>query len=137
MYSVSDAEKVVHTAHVEALMKQAGVQGVGIGSRVDSPGDAALMIVTVRGVPQDPIPAVIDGLYTLVRESSRFRAGVVPVEVRRGSKVTPAQARAKATTERRASVTTKRIMSLVSRIFLSVSRPNFARRILEFDMHRQ
>src|ERR1700730_3559816 len=79
VYSVSDAEmaraKVVHTAHVEALMKQAGVQGVGIGSSVDSPGEAALMIFTIRGVPQAPIPAVIDGLRTRVRESTRFRAG--------------------------------------------------------------
>ena len=79
VYSVSDAEiaraKVVHTAHVDALMKQAGIQGVGIGSSVDSPGEAALMIFTIRGVPHDPIPAVIDGLRTRVRESSRFKRG--------------------------------------------------------------
>jgi hypothetical protein len=79
VYSISDAElargKVVHAAHVAALMKQAAVQGVGITSSVDSPGEAALMIFTVRGVAQDPIPPVIDGLRTRVRESSRFRAG--------------------------------------------------------------
>jgi hypothetical protein len=95
VYSVSDAEmaraKVVHTAHVDALMKQAGVQGVGIGSSVDSPGEAALMIFTIRGVPQDPIPAVIDGLRTRVRESSRFRAGSVGAEVQRACKLPPAK----------------------------------------------
>jgi hypothetical protein len=99
VYSVSDAEmaraKVVHTAHVEALMKQAGVQGVGIGSSVDSPGEAVLMIFTIRGVPQDPIPAVIDGLRTRVRESSRFRAGSVGSEVQRACKLPPAKAATK------------------------------------------
>jgi hypothetical protein len=96
VYALSDAEmaraKVVHTAHVEALMKQTGVQGVGIGSSVDSPGEAALMIFTLRGVPQDPIPAVIDGLRTRVRESSRFRAGTVGAEMQRACKLAPAKA---------------------------------------------
>jgi hypothetical protein len=99
VYSVSDAEmaraKVVHTAHVEALMKQAGVQGVGIGSSVDSPGEAVLMIFTIRGVPQDPIPAVIDGVRTRVRESSRFRVGSVGAEVQRACKLPTAKASTK------------------------------------------
>jgi hypothetical protein len=99
VYSVSDAEmaraKVVHTAHVEALMKQAGVQGVGIGSSVDSPGEAVLMIFTIRGVPQDPIPAVVDGVRTRVRESSRFRAGSAGSEVQRACKLPPAKASTK------------------------------------------
>jgi hypothetical protein len=60
---------------VEELMKKSGVQGVGIGSSVDAPGEAALVIFLVRGVTHDPIPAVIDGLRTRVRESSPFRAG--------------------------------------------------------------
>ncbi len=95
VYSVPDAEiaraRVVHTAHVDALMKQAGVQGVGIGSSVDSPGEAALMIFTIRGVPHDPIPAVIDGLRTRVRESSRFKAGTTGAEVQRACRVLPAK----------------------------------------------
>ena len=99
VYSVSDAEmaraKVVHTAHVEALMKQTGVQGVGIGSSIDSPGEGALMIFTIQGVPQDPIPAVIDGLRTRVRESTRFRAGSVGSEVQRACKLAPAKAATK------------------------------------------
>ena len=67
--------KAVHAAHVEELMKQPGVQGVGITSSADAPGEAALMIFVVRGVPRNPIPALIDGLRTRVRESSRFTAG--------------------------------------------------------------
>ena len=80
VYSISDAEveraKVVHEAHADELMKMAGVQGVGITSSVDSPGEAALMIFLIRGVSRPAIPAVIDGVRTRVRESSRFRAGV-------------------------------------------------------------
>lgn len=79
VYSISDAEvaraKVVHTAHVDELLKRPGVQGVGISSSVDSPGEAALIIFLIRGTAHDPIPPVMDGLRTRVRESSRFRAG--------------------------------------------------------------
>lgn len=79
VYSISDAEvaraEVVRAAHTDELMKMAGVQGVGITSSVDSPGEAALMIFLIRGVVHPAIPPVIDGLRTRVRESSRFRAG--------------------------------------------------------------
>jgi hypothetical protein len=79
VYPISDAEvaraKVVHKAHADELMNEAGMQGVGITSSVDSPGEAALLIVTIRGVAHDAIPPVIDGLRTRVRESSRFKAG--------------------------------------------------------------
>ena len=75
--------KVVHAAHAKALMQQTGVQGVGITSSVDSPGEAALMIFVIRGVTHAPIPPVIDGLRTRVRESSRFRAGYRGIEPQR------------------------------------------------------
>jgi hypothetical protein len=79
VYSISDSEaaraKVVHAAHADELLKRPGVQGVGISSSVDSPGEAALIIFLIRGAAHDPIPPVIDGLRTRVRESSRFRAG--------------------------------------------------------------
>jgi hypothetical protein len=65
----------VHKAHAAEWMKQAGVQGVGITSSVDAPGEAALLIFVVRGADRAAIPAVIDGLRTRVRVSSRFRAG--------------------------------------------------------------
>jgi hypothetical protein len=79
VYSISEAElaraKSVHQAHSQEVMSQPGVQGVGISSSLDAPGEAALMIFLVRGAAYNPIPPVIDGLRTRVRESSRFRAG--------------------------------------------------------------
>jgi len=65
-------------------MNKAGVQGVGIGSSADSPGEAALVIFLIRGVAHEPIPPVIDGLRTRTRESSRFRAGLGDEQPRRG-----------------------------------------------------
>jgi hypothetical protein len=65
----------VHAAHVKELMNQPGVQGVGITSSADAPGEAALMIYLIRGQQHNAIPASIDGLRTRVRESSRFTAG--------------------------------------------------------------
>jgi hypothetical protein len=79
--------KAVHSAHVSELMKQPGVQGVGITSSADAPGEAALMIFVVRGVPRNPIPAVIDGVRTRLRESSRFTAGQRGAETVGGCKV--------------------------------------------------
>ncbi len=67
--------KAVHSAHVTALLKQAGILGVGITSSVDSPGEAALLIYILRGAPQDNIPLEIDGLRTRVRETSPFTTG--------------------------------------------------------------
>ena len=91
VYSLTVAEleraKVVHAAHAKALMQQPGVQGVGITSSVDSPGEAALMIFVVRGVAHAPIPPLIDGLRTRVRESSRFRAGYRGVEPQRACRM--------------------------------------------------
>jgi hypothetical protein len=79
VYPISEAEleraKRVHAARAQEQMSQPGVQGVGISSSLDAPGEAALMIFLVRGAARNPIPPVIDGLRTRVRESSRFRAG--------------------------------------------------------------
>ena len=80
VYSIPESEvaraKVVHAAHVDELMKMNGVQGVGITSSVDSPGEAALMIFLIEGMPHPAIPSVIDGLRTRIRVSSRFQAGL-------------------------------------------------------------
>src|SRR5713101_2349343 len=67
--------KAVHAAHVDEWMKKPEVKGFGITSSADAPGEAALMIFVIRGVAHDPIPPVIDGLRTRVRESSPFRTG--------------------------------------------------------------
>jgi hypothetical protein len=77
----------VHAAHVDELMKQAGVQGVGITSSADAPGEAALMIFLIRGEKRNAIPAVIDGLRTRVRETSRFTAGRRGQEPEQGCRV--------------------------------------------------
>lgn len=91
VYAISDAEvtraKTVHAAHAEELMRQPGVQGVGITSSMDSPGEAALMIYLIRGVAHNPIPQVRDGLRTRVRESTRFRAGFGDTRPRQGCSV--------------------------------------------------
>lgn len=79
-YSISEAEfaraKAVHSARVDQWMSKAGVQGLGIGSSVDAPGEAALIIFLTRGVPHQAIPATVDGVRTRVRESSPFVAGM-------------------------------------------------------------
>lgn len=67
--------KTVHAARVDEWMKRPGVQGFGITASADAPGKAALMIFLIQGIPHDPIPPVIDGVRTRVRESSRFCAG--------------------------------------------------------------
>lgn len=67
--------KAIHTAHVDEWMKKPGVQGFGITSSADAPGEAALMIFLIRGIAHPAIPPEIDGLRTRIRESSRFRAG--------------------------------------------------------------
>jgi hypothetical protein len=78
VYPVSSSEmeraRVVHRARAAGLMKQHGVQGVGISSSADAPGEAALIVFVVKGTPHDPIPPVLDGLRTRVRETARFRA---------------------------------------------------------------
>ena len=77
--AVPDSEivraRAVHAKHASTLMELQGVQGLGIASSADSPGEAALMIFLVRDVSHEPIPPVIDGLRTRIRETSRFRAG--------------------------------------------------------------
>jgi hypothetical protein len=82
--------KSVHAVHVDELMRQTGVQGVGITSSANAPGEAALMIFTIRGVSHSAIPAVIDGLRTRVRESSRFTAGQRGEQAGSGCPVPPA-----------------------------------------------
>ena len=79
--------KTVHSAHVDEMMNQPGVQGVGITSSADALGEAALMIYLIRGAKHNAIPAVIDGLRTRVRETSRFTAGRRGQEPEQGCRV--------------------------------------------------
>jgi hypothetical protein len=79
--------KAAHSANVAAWMKQPGVQGFGVASSADSPGEAALMIFLIRGAAHNSIPPVIDGVRTRVRESSRFHAGLDGLRPGRGCSV--------------------------------------------------
>jgi hypothetical protein len=79
--------KAAHSANVAAWMKQPGVQGFGVASSVDSPGEAALMIFLIRGAVHNSIPPVIDGVRTRVRESSPFHAGLDGLRPGRGCSV--------------------------------------------------
>jgi len=79
--------KAAHRANVAAWMQQPGVQGFGVASSVDSPGQAALMIFLIRGAAHNSIPPVIDGVRTRVRESSRFHAGLDGLRPGRGCSV--------------------------------------------------
>jgi hypothetical protein len=91
VYPLSSEEiaraKVVETAHMAELLKQPGVQGVGISSSADSAGEAALLIYFIRGVEHGAVPQVIDGLRTRVREGSRFRGDYGGVHPKRGCSV--------------------------------------------------
>jgi hypothetical protein len=91
VYPLSSEEiaraKVVETAHMAELLKQPGVQGVGISSSADSAGEAALLIYFIRGVEHGSVPQVIDGLRTRVREGSRFRGDYGGVHPKRGCSV--------------------------------------------------
>jgi hypothetical protein len=76
--ALSEAEfkraQTVHSVQAAMLLKESGVQGVGISPSLDASGEAALMVFLIRGVAHSTIPPVIDGVRTRVRESSRFRA---------------------------------------------------------------
>jgi len=91
VYPLSSEEiaraKAVETAHMAELLKQPGVQGVGISSSADSAGEAALLIYFIRGVEHGAVPQVIDGLRTRVREGSRFRGDYGGVRPKRGCSV--------------------------------------------------
>lgn len=91
VYPVSEAEfaraEKVRSAHTDEWMKKPGVQGVGIGSSADAPGESALIIFLIKGTPHDAIPPVIDGLRTRVRESDRIRAGFGQVPPQHGCSV--------------------------------------------------
>src|SRR5262249_8735862 len=65
---------IINEAHVQALMSQAGIQGVGIGVSDDNTAEPAMVIYVISGVQHAPIPAVIDGLRTKIIEGDRFRA---------------------------------------------------------------
>jgi hypothetical protein len=63
-----------HALAVTQMMKLASVQAVGITASSDNPGEAALFVSVIRGVEHERIPPVVEGLRTVVRESSAIRS---------------------------------------------------------------
>jgi hypothetical protein len=63
----------VKDSHVDNLMAQPGVQGVGVGRSDDNPQETALVIYVEEG-PQPQLPQVVDGQRTKIVAGDRFRA---------------------------------------------------------------
>ena len=95
VYPISDSEflraKSIHDRNVNAWMSKSGVQGFGIGSSADAPGEAAIVIFLVRGSSHHPVPDTIDGIRTRIRESSAFVAGLSSNDRNRGCLVQTAK----------------------------------------------
>ncbi len=69
-----DQATAVKESHVDALMSQPGIQGVGVGRSNDNPAETAIVIYVLSGMERPVIPAVLDGLRTKIVEGDRFRA---------------------------------------------------------------
>lgn len=53
---------------------QPGFQGIGVGVSNDAPGEAAVVVYTIKGQTHAAVPAVINGVRTKVIEDEPFRA---------------------------------------------------------------
>ena len=65
----------VHSNRVSDLMHLSGVQAVGVTVSADAPGEAALVFYVARGATHAPIPPIVDGVRTVIRESRPFESG--------------------------------------------------------------
>jgi len=81
--------RTAQKAHQAEYLSQPEVLGVGITSSLDAPGEAALLIYAKHGASGSAIPAVIDGVRTRVRETSRFVAGRDSSSTSSGCRVPP------------------------------------------------
>lgn len=61
-------------AQADSMLGQPGIQGVGVGASLDSPGETAIVIYTIQGEQHQPIPATIGGVRTRIVEGTRFKA---------------------------------------------------------------
>jgi hypothetical protein len=64
----------VKEAHVDDLMQQEGIQGVGVGRSEDNPSEPALVVYVETGKLRSAIPPEMDGVRTKIIEGDRFRA---------------------------------------------------------------
>jgi len=67
-----DQATAVKESHSD-LMRQPGVQGVGVGRSSDNPAETAIVVYVIAGQPHPPIPAVLGGVRTKIVEGDRFR----------------------------------------------------------------
>jgi hypothetical protein len=64
----------VKTRHAQGLLRQAGIQGVGVGASDDDPAEPAIVVYVVAGMGHAPVPSELDGIPTKVVSTDRFRA---------------------------------------------------------------
>ncbi len=64
----------VKEAHVDDLMQQEAIQGVGVGRSEDNPSEPALVVYVETGKLRSAIPPEMDGVRTKIIEGDRFRA---------------------------------------------------------------
>jgi hypothetical protein len=74
--AIADVRRAIAVkgVHVDNLMSQPGIQGVGVTFSEDNPLEPAMLVLTVIGQEHAPIPATIDGLRTKVVEAEQVRA---------------------------------------------------------------
>jgi hypothetical protein len=72
--SAIENARQIKEKHVAELMSDPAVQGVGVGSSFDSPGEPAIGVFVLKNKPHNPIPATIDGVRTRIKETTGFRA---------------------------------------------------------------
>jgi hypothetical protein len=71
--SAIENARQIKEQHVAELMSDPAVQGVGVGSSFDSPGEPAIGIFVLKNKPHKPIPATMDGVRTRIKETTGFR----------------------------------------------------------------
>jgi hypothetical protein len=69
-----DHATTVKEAHVNAMLSQPGIQGIGVAVSKDNPAESALAIFVIKGMSHAQIPALLDGVRTQIIEGERFRA---------------------------------------------------------------
>ncbi|HWZ42216.1 MAG TPA: hypothetical protein VNW97_02010 [Candidatus Saccharimonadales bacterium] len=74
--TAGDVERTtaIKELHVDELMSQPGIQGVGVAISDDNPLEPAVVIFTILGEQHLPVPPTLNGIRTKVIESDRIRA---------------------------------------------------------------
>ena len=65
---------VVKNRHAPGLLRQPGVQGVGVGVSDNDSSQPAIVLYVIEGVEHAPLPTQLDGIPTRIVSTDRFRA---------------------------------------------------------------